>query len=47
MNEYVTSSGERVKISTAYDYVWQDGNQVYFSDSALDMPSGADRLYAR
>ncbi len=47
LNEYVTDSGERVKVSTAYDYVWQSENQVYFSDSALDMPTDADRLYAR
>ncbi len=45
-NDYTLSDGSHVKVSTAYDYVWtgSDGN-VYYSNSALDMPSGADRLY--
>ena len=45
-NDYTLSDGSHVKVSTAYDYVWtgSDGN-VYYSNSALDMPSGATQLY--
>ena len=35
-------------ISTSYDYVWEgSGGTVYYSNNALDMPSGATRLSPR
>ena len=44
-NDYTTSDGYSVKISTGYDYVWEGGNgTVYFSNSAMDVPSGATML---
>ena len=44
-NEYTTSEGYSVSISTGYDYVWEgSGGTVWYSDSALDVPSGATLL---
>ena len=45
-NTYTTSDGYDVSISTSYDYVWEgDNGTVYYSDSAFDMPYGAEQLY--
>jgi hypothetical protein len=45
-NEYTTSDGYGVSISTAYDYVWEGSNgTVYYSNSSFDMPYGATQLY--
>ena len=46
-NDYTLSSGDRVKVDTSYDYVYElpDGG-VYATNSALDEPSGSTRLYA-
>ena len=45
-NDYTTSDGYNVKISTGYDYVWDGGNgTVYYSSSSFDMPYGATQLY--
>lgn len=42
-NEYVTSSGEEVKVSTAFDYVFEDGKgNIVASNSILD---DMERLY--
>ena len=47
-NEYTTSDGYSCSISTAYDYVWEgDNGTVYYSNSAFDMPSGANQLSPR
>ena len=47
-NEYTTSDGYTCDISTSYDYVWEgSGGTVYYSNNALDMPSGATRLSPR
>ena len=44
-NEYTTSDGYSVSISTSYDYVWEgSGGTVYYSNSALDVPYGATML---
>ena len=46
--EYTTSDGYTCDISTSYDYVWEgSGGTVYYSNNALDMPSGATRLSPR
>ena len=46
-NDYTLSSGDRVKVDTFYDYVYEmpDGN-IYMTDSAMDEPAGGTRLYA-
>ena len=45
-NDYTLSDGTHVKVSTAYDYVWSgDNGNVYYSNDASAMPSGATRLY--
>ena len=47
-NDYTLSDGSHVKVSTAYDYVWEgSGGTVYYSDSAFDMPYGAVQLSPR
>ena len=45
-NDYTLSSGDHVKVSTAYDYVFEgaDGN-VYYSNSLSDQPGGSTQLY--
>lgn len=44
-NDYTLSDGRHVKVSTAYDYVYEgdDGN-VYYSDSAFAQPGGSVQL---
>ena len=38
-NDYTLSTGEHVKVSTAYDYVYEgDNGTVYYSDSAFPEP---------
>ena len=38
-NDYTLSDGSHVKVSTAYDYVYEgDNGVVYFSDSAFPQP---------
>jgi hypothetical protein len=38
-NDYTLSDGTHVKVSTAYDYVYEgDNGVVYFSDSAFPEP---------
>lgn len=45
-NDYTLSDGSRVKVSTAYDYVYEgDNGAVYYSNSALAEPGGSTRLY--
>ncbi len=46
-NDYTLSNGDRVKVDTSYDYVYEmpDGN-IYMTDSAMDEPAGGTRLYA-
>ena len=45
-NDYTLSDGTHVKVSTAYDYVYQGDNfNVYYSDSAFAQPGGSMQLY--
>lgn len=45
-NNYVTSDGYSVKVSTSYDYVWDTGGgYIGYSTSAFDVPAGAELLY--
>ena len=45
-NNYVSSDGSSIKVSTAYDYVWDNGGGDFgFSSSAFDVPAGAELLY--
>jgi|GEM_PF-4197480 len=45
-NDYTLSDGRRVKVSTAYDYVYEgDNGTVYYSDSAFAQPGGSTQLY--
>ena len=43
-NDYTTLDGSHVKVSTSYDYVYQSGSSVYFTNDALSIPSGATML---
>ena len=44
-NDYSLSDGSRVKVSTAYDYVYEgDNGIVYYTNDALAEPQGARRL---
>ena len=43
-NDYTTLDGDHVKVSTAYDYVYQSGSNVYFTNDALSVPYGATML---
>lgn len=45
-NDYTLSDGSHVKVSTAYDYVYEgDNGMVYYSDSAFSQPGGSTQLY--
>ena len=45
-NDYTLSDGSHVKVSTAYDYVYEgDNGVVYYSDSAFAQPGGSTQLY--
>ena len=45
-NTYTNSDGYSIKVSTAYDYVWDNGSGDFgFSTSAFDVPAGAELLY--
>ena len=45
-NDYTLSDGSHVKVSTAYDYVYEgDNGVVYYSDSAFAGPGGGTQLY--
>lgn len=45
-NDYTLSDGSHVKVSTAYDYVYEgDGGKVYYSDSAFAQPGGSIQLH--
>ena len=46
-NDYTLSNGDRVKVDTSYDYVYElsDGG-VYATNSAMDEPADGTRLYA-
>lgn len=45
-NDYTLSDGSHVKVSTAYDYVYEgDNGTVYYSDSAFAQPGGSTQLY--
>ncbi len=43
-NDYTTLDGDHVKVSTSYDYVYQSGSSVYFTNDALSIPAGATML---
>lgn len=44
-NDYTLSDGSHVKVSTAYDYVYEGDNYtVYYSDSAFAQPGGSTEL---
>ena len=44
-NDYTLSDGSHVKISTAYDYVYEgDNGVVYYSNSAFSQPGGSTQL---
>ncbi len=43
-NDYTTEEGAHVKVSTSYDYVYQSGGSVYFTNDALSIPAGANLL---
>lgn len=44
-NDYTLSDGSHVKVSTAYDYVYEgDNGVVYYSDSAFVQPGGSTEL---
>ena len=44
-NDYTTSDGSRLKVPTAFDYVYEgDNGAIYYTDSALLEPQGATRL---
>ena len=45
-NDYTLSDGSHVKVSTAYDYVYEgDYGNVYYSDSPFAQPGGSVQLY--
>ncbi|MBQ6122285.1 MAG: hypothetical protein IJI59_11170, partial [Clostridia bacterium] len=45
-NDYTLSDGRHVKVSTAYDYVFEgDNGNVYYSNSLSDQPGGSTQLY--
>lgn len=45
-NDYTLSDGSHVKVSTAYDYVYEgDNGTIYYSDSAFAQPGGSTQLY--
>lgn len=45
-NDYTLSDGSHVKVSTAYDYVYEgDNGTVYYSNSAFAQPGGSTQLY--
>jgi len=45
-NDYTLSDGSHVKVSAAYDYVYEGENgAAYYSDSAFAEPGGSIRLY--
>lgn len=44
-NDYTLSDGSHVKVSTAYDYVYEGADgAVYYSSSAFDQPGGSTQL---
>ena len=44
-NDYTLSDGSHVKVSTAYDHVYEgDNGVVYYSDSAFAQPGGSTEL---
>ncbi len=43
-NDYTTLEGDHVKVSTSYDYVYQSGSSVYFTNDALSIPVNATML---
>ena len=44
-NDYVTSDGTHIKVSTSYDYVYEgDDGTIYMGNSA-DAPAGSTQLY--
>ena len=46
-NDYTLSDGSHVKVSTAYDYVYEGNNgTVFYTDSAFLQPGGSTQLYA-
>lgn len=46
-NDYTLSDGSSVKVSTAYNYVWEGSNgSVYYGNSLSDAPGGSTLLYA-
>ena len=45
-NDYSLSDGSHVKVSAAYDYVYEgDNGNVYYSSSAFAQPGGSAQLY--
>lgn len=44
-NDYTLSDGSHIKVSSAYDYVYEgDNGVVYYSDSAFSQPGGSTQL---
>ncbi len=43
-NDYTTLDGDHVKVSTSYDYVYQSGSSVYYTNDALSIPADAVML---
>ena len=43
-NDYTTLDGDHVKVSTSYDYVFQVGGSVGFTNDALSIPTNAVML---
>ena len=45
-NDYTLSNGSHVKVSTAYDYVYEgDNHNVYYSNDPFAQPGGSTQLY--
>lgn len=45
-NDYTTSSGDHVKVSTSYDYVYENSNGDIYVTNSAEEPAGMSRLYA-
>ena len=44
-NDYTLSDGSHIKVDTAYDYVYEDGDgNIVVSNSAFAEPAGGNRL---
>lgn len=45
-NDYTMSNGDHVKVSTSYDYVYEDESGNIYVSNSTEQPAGTTRLYA-